>query len=314
MRLFGKKRNLPVQPILHTLPDRVQQQFGRIYMLESRSSGMGPIYKKMGKVLDSRVPLLFQGEAGTGKESLARIIHGAGPQRHGPFVVIQCLAASEEQLEKELFGTRNGTLTAGGGWGKLGEADGGTVLLKNVDALSPALQLRLLRFQQEKAISRPESHETRKINLRLLASTKKDLELEANAGRFRQDLYFRLTVYQCDLPPLRERKPDIAKFAGFFAAKFVHSTGDEPLVFTARALSQLEAHTWPGNIGELKHVVFRSLLEVDNSNRAVDQIKWDSSKAANALPSTFAHGAESYEIESLISQAKEEALEQTTFP
>jgi DNA-binding NtrC family response regulator len=314
MRVFGRKHNLPVQPVIHTLPDQVRQQFGRIYMLESFSPTMGQVYKKMGKVLDSRVSLLFQGEVGTGKESLARIIHGAGKQCHGSFVAVQCQAPSEEQLEKELFGTRNGTLTTDGSWGKLGEADGGTIFLKNVDALSPTLQLRILRIQQDKAICHPGSYETRKINLRIIASTKRNLELEVNAGRFRQDLYFRLTVYQCDVPPLRERKRDIPKFVSFFVNKFANSTDDEPLVFTARALSQLEAYDWPGNICELKQVVLCSLMQMDKGNRAVDQIKWASGNVTSNLSYALPHGPETSEIESLMSKYREEAREQATFP
>lgn len=263
---------------------------------------MGQVYKKMGKVLDSRVPLLFQAEAGAGKESLARVIHGAGKQRHGPFVVVQCQAASEEQLEMELFGTS-----------KLGEIRGGTVFLKNVDALSPTLQLRILQAFQDHAIRHPESHETREIDLRVIASTKKKLDLEVSAGTFRQDLCFRLTVYQCDLPPLRERKPDIPKFAGFFADKLAESTGGEPLVFTARALSMLQTHDWPGNIGELKQVLFGSMMQVGKSNRTVDQIKWMSSNVNGNLVLTSLHGAERPEGEGLKSRFEEELHQQTTF-
>lgn len=313
MKLLGKKQNLAVQPQTYALPEQVRHQFGRIYMLESLSPVMGQVYKKIGKVLDSQAPLLFQGETSAGKESLARVIHGAGKQHHGHFVVVPC-QASEEQLRKELFGTRNGTLTAEGNWGKLGEADDGTVFLKNVEALPPTLQLQILHLLQEKIIRHPESHDTRKINLRVIASTKKNLDLEVTAGRFRQDLYFRLSVYQFDLPPLRDRKPDISKFASHFADKFAVDAGGEPLAFTAHSLSQLETHNWPGNIRELMQVVLCSMTQKRTGDRTVDQIQWASRNGHEDPPDETTHGSEPPEVGSLTIKLKKEVLEQATFP
>jgi DNA-binding NtrC family response regulator len=287
MRILGKKQSPAVNPGIYTLPDQAQQQSGRAFMVESLSPLMGQVYKKIGTVLNSRVPVLFQGETGVGKECLARVVHSAGKQRSGPFVVIQCQAASEDQLVQELFGTRNGMLTADAHRGKLGEADGGTVFLKNVDALPSTLQLRLLRLLQEKAIAHPESHEFRPINLRIIAATRKNLDLEVTAGRFRQDLYFRLTVYQCGLPPLRERRADIPKFVNHFANGFVADIGREPLVFTARTLAQLEAHDWPGNIRELRRVILYSIYSTVQRNkeeRTVEQIKWADSNGHDESP------------------------------
>lgn len=281
MKILGKKQNPAVTPRVYTLPDGARQQSGRTFMLESFSPLLGPVYKKLGKVLESRVPVLFQGENGTGKESLARVVHSAGKQRSGPFVVVQCLAVSEEELARELFGATNAPL------GKLGEAEGGTVFLKNVDALPPTLQLRLLRLLQEKTICHPENHETRKINLRIIGATRKNLDLEVAAGRFRQDLFFRLTVYQCDLPPLRERREDLPKFADHFARRFAADTGREPLVFTARALAQLEAHGWPGNIRELRRMILYSIystLQRNKDARAVEQIKWADNNGHDESP------------------------------
>jgi DNA-binding NtrC family response regulator len=252
MKLLGKKQNLAAKPKVYTLPDEAQQQSARAFMLESFSPLMGQVGKKIGKVLNSRVPVLFRGETGTGKECLARVIHSAGKQRQGSFVIVQCQSASEEQFAKELFGTPTAR-------GKLGEADGGTVFLKNVDALPPTLQLRILRLLQEKTICHSEGHAPGKLNLRLIASTQKNLDHEVAAGRFSQDLYFRLTVYPCDLPPLRERCEDIPKFIDHFANRFAVDTGREPPIFTGRALAQLEAHDWPGNIRELKRVILYSI-------------------------------------------------------
>jgi len=271
MNLLGKKQSPMVNPGIFTLPDAAQRQSDRAFMLDSLNPLLGQVYKKIGKVLDSRVPVLFQGEAGVGKECLARVVHSAGKQRSGPFVVVQCQAASEEPLAKELFGATDAQR------GKLDEAEGGTVFLKNVDALPPALQFRLLRLLQEKTICHPEGHAARKINLRLIAASRKNLDHEVAAGRFRQDLYFRLTVYQCDLPPLRERREDIPKFVDHFANRFAAAAGREPPIFTARSLAQLEAHDWPGNIRELRRVILCSIYSTVQRNKAertVEQIKW----------------------------------------
>jgi len=277
MKMLGKKQHRAVKPRVYTLPDEAPQQSSRVFMLDSLNPLLGQVYKKIGKVLNSRVPVLFQGETGAGKECLARVMHSAGKQHQGPFVVAHCEAASEEQLTRELFGMRKGTQPMDAHQSKLGAADGGTVFLKNVDALPPTLQLRLLRLLQEKAIAHPQSHETGKINLRLIAATRKNLDHEVAAGRFRQDLYFRLTVYQCDLPPLRERREDIPKFVDHFANRFAADTGREPPIFTARSLAQLEAHDWPGNIRELRRVILFSLystLQRNKEERTVEQIKW----------------------------------------
>ncbi len=281
MEILGQKQNLAVTPKVYRLPDGALPQSGRTFMLESFSPLLGQVYRKIGKVLDSRVPVLLQGETGTGKECLARIVHQAGKQRFGPFIVAQCLAASEEQLAKELFGT---TATQRG---KLSEAEGGTIFLKNVDALPPALQFRLLRLLQERTLCPPESPASRKINLRLIAATKKNLDSEVAAGRIRQDLYYRLTVYQCDLPPLRERHQDIPQFINHFSRRFAEDTEREPLVFTPRALAQLEAYDWPGNIRELRRVILYSIysnLQRNKEERTVEQIKWADNKGYDQSP------------------------------
>jgi len=281
MKILGKKQSLAVTPRVYTLPDEARLQSGRAFMLESCSPLLGQVYKKIGKILDSRVPVLFQGENGVGKECLARAVHHAGKQRSGPFVVFPCQAASEEQLAKELFGATDAHR------GKLGEAEGGTVFLKNADALPPTLQLRILRLLQEKTICHPESHATRKINLRLIASTRKNLDLEVTAGRFRQDLYFRLTVYQCDLPPLRERREDIPKFVDHFANHLAADIGRELPIFTARSLAQLETHDWPENIRELRRVVLYSIYSTVQRNkeeRTIEQIKWADNNGHDQSP------------------------------
>jgi DNA-binding NtrC family response regulator len=270
-----------------------------MYMLESLSPLIGQVYKRIDKTLDSQAPLLFQGESGTGKEALARIIHGAGKPGHSRFVVVQCQTPSEERLERELFGESNGEPSATDNWGKLGEAEEGTVFLKNVGALPPRLQLRILQMLQEKVIRHPEGGEAKKICVRVIAATKKNLENEVAEGRFRQDLYYRLTVYQHDLPPLRERKPDIAKFVSHFASRFAIDSGGERFSFTPQALSLLEEHEWPDNIRELKQVVLCSIIQAKEGAGTVEQIQWVGTNGNGSLHRGIADTLEQVEIENL---------------
>ncbi len=313
MRKLGSKRGA-AQPEIYTFPAPPYWQFGHTYLLESLSPLIGQVFKKMGKVLDSQAPLLFQGEPGTGKEVFAHLVHGAGPRCQGRFVVVECQAPSEAQLEKELWGPRNGTGATADDWGKLGEAENGTIFLKNVDTLTPGLQLRILQMLQEKMICHPETQAVRKISVRVIASTKKNLALEFAAGRFCQDLFYRLTVHQCDLPPLRDRKEDVPQFVNHFVYKFIVDTGGERCSFTPSALSLLKAHAWPGNIRELRQVILLSIVQMGEGASFVDRIHWAETNGNGGLPHEIAHALEQPGAENLIAKTQKHALERTTVP
>ena len=282
MFMREKKRKVSLQQRVYVIPGLTGPQLRHMYMLESFNPVVGRIYRKIGKILDSKVPLLLRGENGTGKEVLAHVIHKSGRQRSGRFWVVQCQAASEEQLECELFGHDEAGRPDQCDCDKSGQADYGIVFLKNIEALSLNLQLRLLRTMQERTRRGPIRLPARELCVRLIASTTKDLCAEVAKGNFRQDLYYRLSTYEHELPPLRERREDLPQFVRHFSHRVALEIGARPLSFTPAALSQLAGYDWPGNTGELKQVVSSSILSSARASGIVDQIHW--AKGINGTP------------------------------
>jgi NtrC-family two-component system response regulator AlgB len=214
------------------------------------------------RVAAADATVLLRGESGTGKGVLARAMHARGPRAARPFVTVHCPSLSAELLESDLFGHAKGAYTGAvqDTDGKVAAADGGTLFLDEVGDLPPALQPKLLRFAQDKAYERVGETRTRTADVRLIAATNRDLAAEVAAGRFREDLYYRLNVIDVTLPPLRERRRDVLPLARHLLTFFARQTGKRVTDFTAEAHAALERHSWPGNLRELRNAVERGVI------------------------------------------------------
>jgi DNA-binding NtrC family response regulator len=210
----------------------------------------------------SRATVLLQGEAGTGKELLARAIHAQSDRREGPFIRLNCGALPEGQIESTLFGHEKGAMSGAAkrSLGALERADGGTLLLDEIAELPAELQPKLLRVLQEREFERIGGAGAVKVDLRIIATTSRNLEQEVNAGRFRQDLFYRLNVFPISIPPLRDRREDIPSLAHRFAARAAEEAGKEIAGLEPEALELLCGHEWPGNVRQLQSVVERAVI------------------------------------------------------
>jgi len=227
-----------------------------------RCPAMRTLFQTIEKVAPPDIPVLIHGESGTGKELVARAIHVGSKRKDGPFVKVNCGALAETLLESELFGHEKGAFT-GAIKRKLGRfelADGGTIFLDEVGDMTPGLQLKLLRVLQEKEFERVGGEETLKVDVRVLSATHRDLMAEVAAGRFREDLFYRLHVVPCEVPALRDRLDDLDMLVRHFIAK--HGKRLNPAVqgIDDGALARLSAHHWPGNVRELENVIEQALV------------------------------------------------------
>jgi two-component system NtrC family response regulator len=222
---------------------------------------MREIFGVVTRVSKTDATVLIQGESGTGKELLARAIHSNSRRKTRPFVAINCGAIPETLLESELFGHEKGAYTGAHiqRKGKLELADGGTLFLDEIGEMSVALQVKLLRFLQERQIERVGGRETISVDARVIAATNKELRAEMQAGRFREDLYYRLSVVNLSVPPLRERGEDIVLLANAFLRKQAQEQRRK-VRFSSEALEALARYQWPGNIRELENTVQRAVI------------------------------------------------------
>ncbi len=211
------------------------------------------------------VNVLIRGETGSGKELVARCLHDFGPRADKPFVALNCAAIPEQLFEAELFGHESGAFTGAQGKriGKLEYADGGTLFLDEIESMPLAQQVKLLRVLQEQKLERLGSNQSIHVDLRIIAATKPDLLDEARAGRFREDLAYRLNVAELRLPPLRDRREDIPLLFESFAYKAAQRLGRTLAPLSGPQLSHLLSHDWPGNVRELANVAERQVLGLD---------------------------------------------------
>ena len=214
------------------------------------------------RVKEADAPVFIYGESGTGKELIARAIHDRGRRREGPFVAVNCGAIPDQLLESELFGHARGSFTGAmrDKAGLLEEADGGTFFLDEIGDLSLPLQAKLLRLLQEKEIRRIGETRTRRINVRFVSATNKELEKEIERGRFRLDLYYRLRILTIEVPPLRERRADLLLLINHFVDRYGREMGREKTYISPGAMELLIDYPWPGNIRELQNELQRCLV------------------------------------------------------
>jgi two-component system response regulator AtoC len=226
------------------------------------SESMIEVLEVMERAAGYKATVLLTGESGTGKEVLARAIHAQSPRRSEAFVAINCAAIPEALLESELFGHSKGAFT-GADRARRGlflEADGGTLFLDEVAELPTALQAKLLRVLQEEEIRPLGESKSRRVDVRVLAATARDLEAEVAASRFREDLFYRLNVVRLAVPPLRERPKDIPLLVDHFLARFRDTLGKPVRGISDEALEKLVAYRWPGNVRELENVIERAII------------------------------------------------------
>ncbi len=214
------------------------------------------------RVAETSTTLLITGESGTGKDHLARLVHELSPRRDAPYLKIDCASLPQELVESELFGHERGAFTGAveRKLGRLELADSGTIVLDEVAALAPGIQSKLLRVLEERAFERLGGTETLRIDARLMALTNADLARAVAAGRFREDLYFRLNVLKLTVPPLRERPADILSLAEHLLARLAAIHGRPDAALSEEARQVLAAYAWPGNVRELKNVIERALV------------------------------------------------------
>jgi DNA-binding NtrC family response regulator len=234
----------------------------RFHDLVSKSPRMAEIFDLVREVASQRSTVLIQGESGTGKELVARAIHYSGDRGDRPFVAVSCAALAETLLESELFGHEKGSFTGAVAQkkGKFELADGGTLFLDEIGDISPKLQVDLLRVLQERRFFRVGGTAELTVDVRVIAATHHDLEAAVRAGRFRDDLYYRLNVINIHLPPLRERREDIPLLAQEFLERLSHELGRNVSEISEDAMRLLVDHPWPGNVRELENAVERAIV------------------------------------------------------
>ena len=232
------------------------------YGLIGESEAMQKVFSAIAKATTTSATTLIIGESGTGKELVARAIHYNSPRNSAPFVPVNCGAIPEELLESELFGHIKGAFTGATETraGFFQTADGGTIFLDEISETSLSMQVKLLRVLQDKEVYMVGSTRPRKVDVRILASTNKDLLNLMKKGLFREDLFFRLNVITIDIPSLRERGEDIFLLTQYFATKFAEELGKPKLRFSENAISVLRNYHWPGNVRELENVVQRLVV------------------------------------------------------
>lgn len=235
------------------------------------------------RVAGAEVSVMLTGESGVGKEVFARFIHVKSARRSGPFVALNCAAIPEQLLEATLFGHEKGAFTgaADARSGKFEQADGGTLLLDEVTEMPLGLQAKLLRVLQEREVERLGAARPRRIDVRVIATSNRNLREAVTEGVLREDLYYRLNVFPLHIPPLRERPRDIAPLAEALLRR--HRRPDEPILrLTAAALERLEGYHWPGNVRELDNVMQRALVLQQGERIEVDDIRLEDALASES--------------------------------
>src|SRR6266545_1413008 len=246
----------------------------RIPNIVGSSPEMRELFETILQVAPSRASVLITGESGTGKELIAAAIHEHSPRAAGPLIKLHCAALAETLLESELFGHEQGAFTGATGTrdGRLKQADGGTLFLDEIGDISPAVQIKLLRFLQEREFERVGGNQTIKVDVRVVAATNRDLPRLVAEGSFREDLFYRLNVVTIDVPPLRARASDATLLAAYFLRKYSQENGKDVRGFSEGALDRIGRYSWPGNVRELENVIERAVVVCRGRDIAVEDL------------------------------------------
>ncbi|MGL5385927.1 MAG: sigma 54-interacting transcriptional regulator [Enterobacterales bacterium] len=293
----------------HSLKQRLQ--FDPQNMI-GRSEPMRRLMEMIAMIAPSEATVLIAGESGTGKELIARAVHANSLRKDRPLVSINCAALSESLLESELFGHEKGAFTGADKRreGRFMEADQGTLFLDEIGEVSPLMQAKLLRAIQEREIQRVGSNQTLSVDVRLIAATNRDLLADVEAGRFRQDLYYRLNVVTVDSPPLRARSEDIPLLAMHFLEKFAERNRKPVKGFTPLAMDMLLKYPWPGNVRELENSVERGVILLSGDFVSEKELPLSISQCVDVQPERQT-GQAIQPLEQVEKQAILAALEQT---
>jgi DNA-binding NtrC family response regulator len=282
----GAREFLPLPPDPDLIAAILEAASGDGHVLVVRDPAMAATVKRAEQVAGAEASVLILGESGTGKEVMARHIHRRSRRSGGPFVALNCAAIPENLLESELFGHEKGAFSGAVARrvGKFEAADGGTLLLDEISEMDVRLQAKLLRALQEREIDRLGGSAPVRVNVRILATTNRDLASEAARGGFREDLYFRLNVVSLHVPPLRERPGDVAALAEHFARRYAEVNGlaYRPVSHAAQRL--LLAHGWRGNVRELENTIHRAVLLAEGEEIGAEAIELGSPGARPATP------------------------------
>ncbi|HEY5950052.1 MAG TPA: sigma-54 dependent transcriptional regulator [Kofleriaceae bacterium] len=295
--LSGDKLLITVQNTLAFSRLRYDNQRlrGRVqtdYAMIGKGAGMRGIFDKVAKTAPTTGRVLITGENGTGKELVARAIHEHSKRADGPFVKLNCAAIPSELIESELFGHEKGAFTGATQQrrGKFELADGGTLFLDEVGDMNPNAQAKVLRVLQENELERVGGGETIKVDVRVVAATNKDLQAEIAAGRFREDLYYRLAVVPIELPPLRARREDIPTLVEHFIEQVCADNDRRKKRVASGAMTLLMQHDWPGNVRELKNVVERLAILTGDAEVITEADVGDALPRVKAVKAAFARG------------------------
>ncbi|MCB1557559.1 MAG: sigma-54-dependent Fis family transcriptional regulator [Alphaproteobacteria bacterium] len=282
----GAKEYIPLPPDAELIAAVIEAVTEESNSMIAGDPAMKPVVAMADKIAPSEATVLITGESGTGKEVMSRYIHRKSKRLNGPFIAVNCAAIPENLLESELFGHEKGAFTGAVGrrLGKFEEANGGTLLLDEVSEMHPLLQAKLLRAIQEREITRIGSNDAVKIDVRIIATSNRNLEESVNKGEFREDLYFRLNVVNIRLPSLRERKTDLAQLSQFFIDKFSEQNGMDRKKISAEAAAKIAAHHWRGNIRELENTMHRAVLVSMQDEIEADAVHIAGMASAQASP------------------------------
>jgi DNA-binding NtrC family response regulator len=302
-----EKKSLMAENIY--LRQELQEKYG-FHNMVGKSKKMQEIYRIIAKVATTDSTVLIYGQSGTGKELIARAIHFNSPRREKQFVTVDCAVLSENLLESELFGHIRGSFTGAVATkpGLFEVADGGTVFLDEVGNISLSIQAKLLRVLQEREFTPVGGTKAKKVDIRLIAATNKELEKMIKEETFREDLYYRLNIVPIYLPALRERQEDIPVLAVHFLKKYAEEMGKKIKGFTPEAMEKLMRYPWPGNVRELENVIERTVVMIDDEMVRVEHLflpgQQEKEILENQIPMT------SDELKEIKKQVREKAVEE----